>query len=234
MNLIPVIDLMRNCVVMAKGGERNHYAPVDTPLCHSSRPREVLSALLDIYPFSILYIADLDAICGSGSNLEVIYALHLSYPEISLWVDNGLTDLGRLCSFARPIIGSESITHCEELSHLLVSLPSPILSLDYHHDIFKGPLDLERKTDCWPNDVILMSLSRVGASAGPDIARMQRILIQQPRLRLYAAGGIRNLADLKQLRSIGATGALLSTALHQGAIGPRELDHFINAQATPG
>jgi phosphoribosylformimino-5-aminoimidazole carboxamide ribotide isomerase len=234
MNLIPVIDLMRSSVVMAKSGKRHAYSPVDTPLCRNSRPQDVLSALLDLYPFDTLYIADLDAICGCGSNLELIYALHLSYPEISLWVDNGLTDLGRLCGFARPVIGTESVSHCGQLAHLLSSLPSPILSLDYLDDIFKGPGDLEGQPDCWPEDVIVMSLSRVGTSTGPDTTRLQRIISLRPQLRLYAAGGIRNLQDLEQLRTFGTAGALLSTALHQGTIGPRELHSFINAQGAPG
>ncbi|MEW8049653.1 MAG: HisA/HisF-related TIM barrel protein [Candidatus Thiodiazotropha endolucinida] len=229
MKLIPVIDMMHNRVVVANSGKRHAYAAADTPLCHSSRPQEVLSALLDLYPFDTLYIADLDAIGGSGSNLELIYALHLDHPDIILWVDNGLTDLGRLCGFARPVIGTESIVSCEELAHLLTSLPSPVLSLDYQDDRFKGPADLDRQADRWPEDVIVMSLSRVGTSSGPDIARLQQLLNLQPRLRLYAAGGIRDQQDLEQLRSIGAAGVLLSTALHQGAIDHRDIDRFINA-----
>jgi phosphoribosylformimino-5-aminoimidazole carboxamide ribotide isomerase len=229
MKLIPVIDLMHNRVVVANRGMRHDYEPADTPLCHSSQPQEVLSALLKLYPFDTLYIADLDAICGSDSNLELIHALHLKHPDISIWVDNGLTDLGRLCSFARPVIGTESLVSCDELAHLLTSLPSPVLSLDYHDDDFKGPVDLERQVDYWPEDVIVMSLSRVGTSSGPDLARLQRLLDLQPRLRLYAAGGIRNQQDLQQLHSIGAAGVLLSTALHQGALDHRDIDHFINA-----
>ncbi|MBW9272432.1 MAG: nickel transporter [Candidatus Thiodiazotropha sp. (ex. Lucinisca nassula)] len=229
MKLIPVIDMMHNRVVVANSGKRHAYAAADTPLCRSSRPQEVLSALLDLYPFDTLYIADLDAICGSGSNLELIYALHLKYPEINLWVDNGLTDLGRLCGFARPVIGTESIVSCEQLAHLVASLPSPVLSLDYHGDHFKGPAGLDRHVDYWPEDVIVMSLTRVGTSTGPDTTRLQQFLNLQPRLRLYAAGGIRDQQDLQQLRSIGAAGVLLSTALHQGAIDHGVIDRFINA-----
>ncbi|MES9971988.1 MAG: HisA/HisF-related TIM barrel protein [Candidatus Thiodiazotropha sp.] len=229
MKLIPVIDLMQARVVIANSGDRDTYVPSDTPLCHSSRPLEVLSSLLNLYPFDTLYIADLDAISGSGSNLELIYTLHLNHPDINLWVDNGLTDLGRLCSFARPVMGTESIVSCEEIAHLIASLPSPILSLDYHDDHLKGPVDLEQHVECWPDDVIVMSLSRVGTSSGPDLTRLQNLLKLQPRLRLYAAGGIRNPQDLEQLRSLGTAGVLLSTALHQGVIDHNDIDRFINA-----
>jgi phosphoribosylformimino-5-aminoimidazole carboxamide ribotide isomerase len=219
---------MKAHVVVANSGNRHAYTPSDTPLCRSSQPLDVFSALLDLYPFDTLYIADLDAICGSGSNLELIHALHLAHPDINLWVDNGLTDLGRLCSFSRPVIGTESIVSCDELTQLTISLPSPILSLDYQEDHFKGPDDLEQHVEYWPEDTIVMSLSRVGTSRGPDMDRLQQLIKLQPRLNLYAAGGIRNLQDLEQLRSIGTAGVLLSTALHQGVIGHKEIDRLIN------
>ncbi|MCG8058778.1 MAG: hypothetical protein N0C89_17340 [Candidatus Thiodiazotropha endolucinida] len=54
MKLIPVIDMMHNRVVVANSGKRHTYAAADTPLCRSSRPQKVLSALLDLYPFDTL------------------------------------------------------------------------------------------------------------------------------------------------------------------------------------
>jgi len=229
MKLVPVIDLMHARVVTAKRGKRHAYAPSDTPLCHSSRPQAVLTALLDLYPFDTLYIADLDAIRGTGSNLALIRSLSLDHPEVTFWVDNGLADLGPLCEFARPVIGTESLTDHEALSHLLASLPSPILSLDYLDERFNGPPGLDRQGERWPDDVVVMTLSRVGAAGGPDLARLRRFSERYPARRLYAAGGIRNLRDLEQLRSLGAAGALLSTALHQGTLDGAEIVRFLNA-----
>ncbi|MEW8396051.1 MAG: nickel transporter, partial [Candidatus Thiodiazotropha sp.] len=62
----------------------------------------------------------------------------------------------------------------------------------------------------------------------PDLTRLRRLSNLQPMRRFYAAGGVRSLLDLERLRSIGTAGALLSTALHQGAIGGREIDRFFN------
>lgn len=218
MKLIPVIDIKHSRVVTAKSGERHAYLPSDTPLCHSSRPQAVVSALLDLYPFDTLYIADLDAICGNGTNHELIHSLHLDHAGVTLWVDNGLMEPDLLCGFARPVIGTESLSSCDELAHLLGSLPSPILSLDYLADRFSGPAGLNRRPDLWPEDVIVMTLSRVGTAAGPDFTQLRQLSQQSPEHRFYAAGGVRNLQDLERLRLSGVSGALLSTALHQGSI----------------
>ncbi|PVV08629.1 MAG: hypothetical protein B6D72_10675 [gamma proteobacterium symbiont of Ctena orbiculata] len=230
MKLIPVIDLKNARAVTAESGKRHAYAPSDTPLCHSSQPREVLSALLNIHPFDTLYIADLDAIGGIGSNLQLIRTLCHDFSDITFWVDNGLTDLEPLCAFARPVIGSESLDDYDQFAHLIASLPLPVLSLDYLDDRFKGPASLEQTFAGWPEDIIVMTLSRVGTSTGPDLTRLERLSNLQPMRHFYAAGGVRNLLDLERLRSIGAAGVLLSTALHQGAIGSREIDRFLNAR----
>jgi phosphoribosylformimino-5-aminoimidazole carboxamide ribotide isomerase len=218
MKLIPVIDLMHGRVVTAKRGERHAYAPSDTPLCHSSRPSDVLTALLALYPFDTLYIADLDAIRGDGSNLELMHTLCRDHPGIEFWVDNGLVALERLCRFARPVIGSESLCGHDGLARLLATLPAPILSLDYHADRFTGPAGLQRQPQHWPEDVIVMTLSRVGTASGPDLPLLRRFVQQAPESRFHAAGGVRDLSDLQRLHAAGVSGVLLSTALHQGAI----------------
>jgi phosphoribosylformimino-5-aminoimidazole carboxamide ribotide isomerase len=172
MKLIPVIDLMNNCVVTAKRGQRQTYAPSDTPLCRSSRPQAVLAALLELHPFDTVYLADLDAIVGNGSNLDLIRSLCLDHPDITFWVDSGLKDLQTMRDFTRPVIGSESLISGEQLSHLIASHPSSILSLDYPEEHFKGPIGLDQQVEHWPKDVIVMTLSRVGAASGPDLIRL--------------------------------------------------------------
>jgi phosphoribosylformimino-5-aminoimidazole carboxamide ribotide isomerase len=226
MKLIPVIDLKQGKVVMAKGGKRSSYALSSTPLCRSSLPQTVLSALLDLYPFDTLYIADLDAITRDGSNLELIQALHHEYPGLTFWVDNGLADLQQLCEVARPIIGSESLASYHSLTRFLKTLHNPVLSMDFQADIFIGPENLQQKAYIWPEDVIAMTLSRVGGTSGPDFYRLQKLMTQSQEHNFFAAGGIRNHSDLQQLQSAGVAGVLLSTALHQKQIGVATLRHF--------
>ncbi len=208
-------------------GQREAYLPSDTPLCSSSDPQIVLSALLQVHAFDTVYIADLNAIRGDGSNFEVIDRLHHDHKEITFWVDNGVTELARLTQIARPVIGTESVNSIEHLSHLVTSVAKPILSLDFFDDKFKGPDDLDYLTELWPKDVIVMTLSRVGSAKGADTSRLERLKKLSPDTHLYAAGGIRDQRDLTMLSALGITGALISTALHQGAINSIEINTIV-------
>lgn len=230
MQLIPVIDLKGGLVVAARRGDRRTYAPLQTPLCPSAEPAAVAAALLGLYPFSTLYIADLDAIGGGPGQFDVIEQIHLDHPAVTLWVDNGLTRLDRLLACARPVIGSESLTNLAHWETLNATLDDPILSLDYRGDQPLGPTGLHHLPERWPRDIILMTLGRVGSGAGPDLQRLTRLRQSAPTQRLYAAGGVRNGADLLQLRDLGLAGALVSTALHQGHITAALLDDLGTAR----
>jgi phosphoribosylformimino-5-aminoimidazole carboxamide ribotide isomerase len=223
MKLIPVIDLKGGEVVAARLGERNAYAPLVSPLCASSRLDAVAAALLALHPFETLYIADLDAIARTGSHLDLIRSLKSAYPALELWLDTGLAGLEALPAGARPVIGSESLASLDELVALARRLASPLLSLDFRGDGLVGPAGLEHRYGLWSEEVILMTLTRVGSNAGPDFTLIERLRSVSPRKRLFAAGGVRDLEDLKRLRKIGAAGALVATALHQRRIGPSEI-----------
>ena len=73
----------------ARRGERASYRPLSTPLAPSSAPGDVVAGLLALAPFSILYVADLDAIAGLEGHIREIRALREAFPQLSLWVDAG-------------------------------------------------------------------------------------------------------------------------------------------------
>ena len=66
--LIPALDIKDGVVVHAKAGARAEYQPVSSPFGAAGDPVAVARGLLAATGSSILYIADLDAITGSGSN----------------------------------------------------------------------------------------------------------------------------------------------------------------------
>ena len=51
-----------------------------------------------------------------------------------------------------------------------------VLSLDFRGDDFLGPRDILDRDDLWPERIIVMTLARVGAASGPDVARVAEIV----------------------------------------------------------
>ena len=233
-NVIPVIDLINGQAVLAKAGDRQRYKPLNTPLCKSSEPLAVAEAYLSLHPFSTLYIADLDAICGNNSNQKTIKRLHRNFPDLQIWVDGGFRNHAMLSKSAvpgtRPVIGSESLADIE----LLNTAQAPILSLDYQQDRFLGPASLQTDSQRWPRDVIVMSMSQIGSESGPDWKRLQTLQQCAPTTNFYTAGGVRNLEDLQRLAELKCHGALIATALHNGTIDTNSLQKIIQVPGKPG
>ena len=68
-----------------------------------------------------------------------------------------------------------------------------------------------------------MMLHRVGSDSGVDMQRIIEISRINDNSEIYAAGGIRNIDDLKQLKATGIKGALLASALHNASITQKDL-----------
>ncbi len=226
MNVIPVIDLMGGVVVHARRGERDRYRPIESKLCPSAEPAAIVQALVDLHPFRTVYVADLDAIRGLGDNGVHVAALRLRFPHVELWLDAGVRDRAGLARWAdspgiTAVVGSETLTDTALLSHPGSRM---VLSLDWKDGVFYGDPMLLQTPSSWPRQVLAMNLSRVGADLGPDLELIGKLKASRPDCEVYAAGGVRSGEDLRRLKSIGAAGALIATALHSGAIGSQELE----------
>ena len=228
MQAIPVIDLMGGRVVRARMGDRASYQPLESPLSRTSDPVAVVNALLSVYPFSTLYAADLDAIQTSGDNLPTLRRIRAEFPALQLWVDNGATDAAALegligANLGTPVIGSKS-----QRNGALIAQHSGsariVLSLDFRGDAFQGPGQILAEPALWPRRIIVMTLARVGSSAGPDLARFAAIRSIAGGRQLYAAGGVRDATDLSALKAAGASGALIATALHERRVVGADLE----------
>lgn len=238
MLLIPVIDLLQGQVVHARRGERENYRPIQSSLSAGSDAVEMVTALLALHTFSHLYIADLDAIQSNGENINIINKLHNIFSNLNIWLDAGVSDSTSYEKLAaqqsgRLVVGSETLQDLSLLNtqqQTMLARSAPILSLDFQGDQFRGEIALQHDPTLWPDDVIAMTLSRVGANNGPDFERLAQLikLARQtsPNKNIYAAGGVRHVADLYQLRDMGVTGALLASALHDGSITRAELESF--------
>jgi phosphoribosylformimino-5-aminoimidazole carboxamide ribotide isomerase len=225
--IIPVLDLKDGEVVRAGKGERSSYRPIETPLSAGADPVAVTEGLFKLYPFSTIYVADLDAIEGRAPNRAALARIGAMRAAPELWVDAGIADEETLAAALGdpslcPVLGSESQPD-DGLLRRYRDHPGLILSLDFFSDGFRGPASIIEEPGCWPQRVIVMTLARVGSAAGPDIERLKRVKAMAGSRTVVAAGGVRNMADIRALSSLGIAAALVATALHDGALTPAQL-----------
>jgi phosphoribosylformimino-5-aminoimidazole carboxamide ribotide isomerase len=239
MQLIPVIDLLEGQVVRAVRGDRATYRPVRSALCEGANPVTVAGTLARHCASDLVYLADLDALQGAAPQVAVLTQLLAALPHLHWWLDAGFNDgpdaarllatLGAdVADRVTPVFGSESLRDAAALQALCadgadgadgsVGRQRSILSLDRRDG---RPLDRAgcwSTPSAWPERVVVMTLERVGAGSGPDLATLATVQALAPQARLIGAGGVRHVADLRAAEAAGAHAWLVASALHDGAI----------------
>ena len=223
MKIIPVIDIKSGHAVLAKQGQRKKYQPLSTPLCPFSEPSAVIEAYLAIWNFKTIYIADLDSLMGTGNNTACINSIFKAFPDINFIIDCGVIapNYEPLKSTQHtPILGTESFD-----STTINALDKDfILSLDFSTaNLEIGQSELYNTPELWPKSLIIMTLALVGKNCGADFQKIKHYIQHYPRHNFIAAGGIRDLNDLIQLKNLGIQQALVATALHNKQI---KKEHF--------
>lgn len=217
MRLIPVIDLKDGVVVHAKRGQRNAYLP----LCPTADVFAVIEQFLQLHEFQIFYIADLNSITQQGDNAALVEAVLRHYPDIAFWVDSGLPISLELANYL-PVLGSE----CCDMA-TLARFERFILSLDFSaHNQPLGDTRLFTDNSLWSKQVIIMTLARVGSDLGVDMEKLHDYQTQFPATEFVAAGGVRNKADLQQLKAIGINNVLVASALHAKTISKTDIENL--------
>ena len=95
-----------------------------------------------------------------------------------------------------------------------------MLSLDRRDGQRLDPAGCWDAPQAWPERVIVMTLERVGADAGPDLDTLRDVQARSPGTQLIGAGGIRHAADLAAAGDAGAWAWLVASALHDGRLPP--------------
>ena len=231
--VVPVIDLKGGLVVHARTGARAAYRPIETPLGPADNPIAIARALLAITASPALYIADLDAIDGAGNHFDLCRDLADALPATALWIDAGFSNVTD-CAFWLPlgatlVIGSESLPAIGNWHELHSTYgESLVLSLDFAAEGLRGPT---------AHPVGACGVARTGSSPCASIASAPMkartssacgMWSRRPGTRaVYGAGGLRRIGDLEAIAAAGAKGALIATALHEGAITQNEIAAFL-------
>jgi len=237
---IPVLDLMGGRVVQGLRGRRQHYRAVRSSLVDGSEPVRIAEALARICGGPAVYVADLDAIAGTGDHFDVVRALR-DRLGAEPWVDAGIADAegaSRLLAAgaSRIIVGTETLPGLEALRAIRASLPADrvLVSIDAgEHGVISAcpalagrpPLEvLDVVAAEGVSEVILLALPQVGTGAGPDLHTLRAARTAFPGLHLVSGGGVRTPDDLRALAAAGADGVLLATALHRAWIVATDID----------
>jgi uncharacterized protein related to proFAR isomerase len=232
LQVIPVLDLARGQVVRGVRGERAAYRPIMSSLVAGSHPLTIAAALLPpatagraaVTP---LYVADLDAIQGGAVQVATLRRLLALRDDLCLWLDAGLAGAAAGAALrgafgaggdrVRLVYGSESLS-AGGASHELAEDPHAILSLDCRLARPLDPAGLWSRPALWPRTVIVMTLDRVGAAAGPDLSTLPRLRALAPDRVWVGAGGVRDGDDLRSAAMTGASAWLVASALHDGTL----------------
>ena len=230
MLLIPVIDLMRGQAVRAVRGDRASYKPVVSRLCEGSDPVSVARAMCEHCDSTRLYAADLDALTGGQAQVEVLRRILQAMPALEFWVDAGFADLAaaqqlreRVGPGAERIVtifASESLRSRAQLADCCAEREASVLSLDRRDGRRLDAAGCWEAPELWPSRVIVMTLERVGADAGPDLATLREVQSRSPATQLVGAGGLRPAADRAAAADAGAQAWLVASALHDGRLPP--------------
>jgi phosphoribosylformimino-5-aminoimidazole carboxamide ribotide isomerase len=232
LQVIPVLDVARGQVVRGIRGERSAYRPIVSTLVAGSDPLAVAAALLPPVtvqrgPALPLYVADLDAIQGGQLQVDLLRRLLALRDDVCLWLDAGLRDLaagvalrnalGASSERVRLVYASESLAAGGAVQALADDAQA-ILSLDCRLARPLDPAGLWSRPELWPRTLIVMTLDRVGAGAGPDLSTLARLRALAPDRQWVGAGGIRDRRDLQSAAAAGASAWLVASALHDGSL----------------
>jgi phosphoribosylformimino-5-aminoimidazole carboxamide ribotide isomerase len=103
---------------------------------------------------------------------------------------------------------------------------SPLGDLSGWHG--PSPWDIAQEAiEAGVQKLIVLDLAQVGLEAGVSTVPLcGRIKREFPHVSLITGGGIRHVEDLLELKATGIEGVLIASALHNGAIGPSELQQL--------
>lgn len=241
MRIVPVLDVQGGVVVHGVRGKREEYRPIRSTLCDGARPVDVARAFRSQLGLDELYVADLDAIAG-GSPSCPLYR-ELCRDGFRLWVDPGVrtSDQARWLLDSQDIdtlvVGLETIESALDLQQILdLAGDNRIcVSLDLkegrplaRHGPWRAASAqsvLEDVARLGFRQILLLDLARVGSGEGVGTEELVRTGIRQHSgISWYVGGGVRGPEDVRRLGTLGVSGTLVASALHDGRIQRQDLD----------
>ncbi len=219
--IILVLDILKGNTVHAIRGERAKYQPIQSKVCSSSNPLEIVSALKP----AEVYIADLDRLQHFGDNFELIKKISAKAKTmVDIGAEN-LDDVRKCAELTNTVILGTETASLDLIKTAAEQFPGGInVSIDIKNgevltkDTRIEPHELIKLLNGYDiRDIIILELSKVGTSAGIDTDFLRGV-VKLSKHSVLLGGGIRDMADINALKEIGVGGALVATAVHNGKI----------------
>jgi phosphoribosylformimino-5-aminoimidazole carboxamide ribotide isomerase len=232
LKVIPVIDVLNGVAVHAVRGERSRYQPLRSVLCDSVDPAAV-ALTFESLGFKSLYMADLDAILGKSTNFAV-YKQIRTKTSLNLMVDAGVStvaDAEKLLNsgVTKIVVGTESLPALDTVNQLIKTFGENrvLVSIDLKGGKVMsvsetvGSLSAVQLAQALQKrgvaQIILLDLDRVGTERGANLRVLEAVL-RKTKLEVLVGGGIKGFEELTKLKTLGASGVLVATALHNGKL----------------
>lgn len=227
----PALDLMGGRAVRLKRGD---FA--GEPL-FSLDPMEVAAGLREA-GIPRLHVVDLDgARLGRPAHLAELSALCSMGFEVSF--GGGLRDLSSMeearsrgasylmlgSALKRRDLLEEALSRFGDAVRPCVDVREGRIAVEGWREKLDVPFEraLEELQGLEVFSVLVSSVERDGTGLGPDLELFSAARRCAPRLRILAAGGIRDAEDLRALRELGLWGCVVGRALYEGTMSLRDI-----------
>jgi len=242
MKIIPAIDLKDGkCVRLFKGDFSRTTEYSSDPASVGRRFSEL--AVQD------LHVIDLDgARTGAQQNQSIVREI-AAHSGLNVQLGGGIRNREKIASWlgagvTRCVVGSMAINEPDVVRKWIMEfgVDAIVLALDVKLNDSGAPM---LTTHGWTEDtdttlwdciddyrnvgarhVLCTDVARDGAMTGPNLGLYTEILRRYPDLQLQASGGVRDIADLKMLRSLHVPAAITGRALLDGEISESEVALF--------
>ena len=237
MTIIPALDIINGkCVRLTKGD----YAQQKI---YNEHPLDVAMQFEDA-GLSRLHIVDLDgAKAGSMVNLKVLETIAAN-TKLVIDFGGGVKKINDIESVfnagaAMVTIGSMAVKHPELLEEWLMEFGAAkfMIGADVLNENIKisgwledGGIDIfdftNKMLSLGVTNIFCTDISKDGAMKGPSVDLYKKIISEHPEINLIASGGVTELDDLTQLKTIGCSGAIIGKAIYEGTISLQQLSGF--------
>ncbi|MFT4060205.1 MAG: 1-(5-phosphoribosyl)-5-[(5-phosphoribosylamino)methylideneamino]imidazole-4-carboxamide isomerase [Legionella sp.] len=230
MIIYPAIDIRDGkCVRLYQG----NYA---CETIYSDSPYEIAKQFLD-KGATWLHLVDLDGAKNPDENQASLIKELLRLIPINIQVGGGIRTEAQIDAYfeagaRRVVIGSLACTSPQLVETWLKKYGAERIALAF--DINFDGITPIVMTQAWQNlsdialfdivprflslgakHILCTDIGRDGALNGPNIDLYQQMIVQFPEINIQASGGISQLDDVRRLKDINVSGAIMGRALYE-------------------